>query len=132
MAGSALVLALAPGFARTPARESPHRADADCTLCHRGEAAALARDPVAARGLLVPDLEARCMGCHSAEGPSHRTGVRPRGAVPASLPLSSDGLITCATCHFVHGEGERKLSYERIDNRRGQLCLTCHTMSELQ
>lgn len=109
-----------------------HRPDAACLGCHTADAVTLNRDPTNARSALIPNLEARCLACHGGEGPSHKTGVRPRGLVPASLPLSSEGLVTCATCHFVHGEGERSRNYQRIDNRRGQLCLTCHRMSELR
>ena len=109
-----------------------HRPDADCRSCHTADAATLKRDPATARTALIPDMDAHCMSCHGGEGPSHKTGMRPRQSVPPELPLSSGGLITCATCHFVHGEGERSRDYQRIDNRRGQLCLTCHTMSELR
>jgi predicted CXXCH cytochrome family protein len=122
----------APADARPAPGPDVHRPDAACQGCHTADAAALGRDPAAARSALVPDIDARCMSCHGGEGPSHKTGVMPRGAVPANLPLSSNGQIMCATCHFVHGEGERSRDYQRIDNRRGQLCLTCHKMSELQ
>jgi len=122
--------------ARADGRSIPgpdvHRPDADCLVCHTLDAAALKRDPAQARTALIPDLDSRCMTCHGGEGPSHRTGMRPRGVVPPELPLSRDGRITCATCHFLHGEGDRSRDYERIDNRRGRMCLTCHTMSELQ
>jgi hypothetical protein len=86
---------------------------------------------VAARGLLVPDLESRCIACHD-EGPSHHTGIRPKKPVPDTLPLSRDGLITCATCHFIHGEQDPYGDFVRIDNARGGLCLTCHELQELQ
>ncbi len=109
-----------------------HRPDADCARCHTADRAALAADPAQARVALVADLDQRCLACHGNEGPSHATGMKPRGAVPAELPLSADGRITCATCHFVHGEGDRARDWTRIDNRRGRLCLTCHTMSELR
>jgi hypothetical protein len=127
-----LLLLLASADARRDPGPDVHRPDADCRTCHTADAAALKRDPVMARSALVPDLDAHCMACHAGEGPSHKTGVRPRATVPAGLPLSGDGLITCATCHFMHGEGDRAHDYQRIDNRRGQLCLTCHSMSELR
>lgn len=121
----ALVAAAPPG-------PSPHRPDAPCSGCHTADAATLARDPVAARGLLVPDLEARCDVCHADQGPSHKTGMPPAHPVPSTLPLSATGTITCGTCHFLHGENDRFGDYVRIDNRHGGLCLTCHTLSELE
>ena len=131
-AAALLPLLLSPAHARAPKGPNAHRPEADCRLCHTADAATLRSDPAKARTLIFPDLEARCASCHAGEGPSHKTGVRPRGSVPPDLPLSSDGLITCGTCHFIHGESNRANAFERIDNRRGQLCLTCHKLSELQ
>lgn len=127
-----LVAVLAtPGLA-APAGPSPHRADADCLKCHTADAATLQRDPTHARTLLASDLEARCNACHSDQGPSHKTGMPPAHPVPATLPLSATGTITCATCHFLHGENDQFGDYVRLDNKRGGLCLTCHTMAELE
>jgi hypothetical protein len=118
--------------AKKPAGENVHRPDADCMGCHTADQTTLGRDRAAARALLAADLEERCVLCHNDEGPSHHTGIRPRKAVPDSLPLSAEGLITCATCHFVHGEPNAADDFLRIDNSRGGLCLTCHELSELQ
>jgi len=52
--------------------------------------------------------------------------------VPDALPLSVEGLITCATCHFMHGEQAPFRDFVRIENSRGGLCLTCHDLSELE
>lgn len=101
-------------------------------MCHTADATLLSAHRDAAAAALVPDLEAVCSRCHADEGPSHRTGMAPKRPVPASLPLAADGTITCATCHFMHGEATTAESFERIDNRRGQLCLTCHDLSELE
>ncbi len=129
VAGLALTLALAR--ARGARGTNVHRADADCRTCHTAASSELRGDSSAARTALVPDLEARCMVCHADQGPSHRTGIAPRTPPPATLPLTR-GRITCSTCHFVHGEGDRHLDFVRIDNRRGALCLTCHKLAELQ
>jgi hypothetical protein len=118
--------------AKKPAGENVHRPGSDCMSCHTADQTTLGRDRAAARALLAPDLEERCILCHNDEGPSHHTGIRPRKAVPDTLPLSSEGLITCATCHFVHGEPNAADGFLRIDNARGGLCLTCHELSELQ
>jgi hypothetical protein len=113
-----------------PTRENLHVPDADCAHCHTADRPALEGNPVAAPHQLVPDVEQRCNACHD-EGPSHRTGMPPHSPVPG-LPLSDSGLITCATCHFIHGEQNRHGDFVRIDNSRGGLCLTCHKLEELQ
>ena len=111
-------------------RENLHVPDADCARCHTADRPALEGNPVAAPHQLVPDVEQRCNACHD-EGPSHRTGMPPHNPVP-ELPLSDSGLITCATCHFIHGERNPHGDFVRIDNSRGGLCLTCHKLEELQ
>lgn len=131
-AAGAGLLSLAFAWARGPKGEDVHRPGADCRACHTADAAALQADPAGARTRLVPDLEARCAACHAAQGASHRTGMRPRHPLPPGLPLAADGTIGCATCHYLHGEPTRTPDFERIDNRRGALCLTCHTLTELQ
>jgi hypothetical protein len=126
-----LMGALGAVLAKKPPGENVHRPDADCRSCHTAERDALDSDRAAARALLASDLEERCMRCHDDEGPSHHTGMAPKGPVPATLPLSTEGLVTCATCHFVHGEQDPFGDFIRLDNRRGGLCLTCHDLSEL-
>jgi len=136
-AGHAAPLALLALLAVVPAQaksqgENVHRSDARCDACHTADATALHADPAAASRLLAPDLEARCAACHGDEGPSHATGIPPRPPPPSGLPLSDQGQITCATCHYMHGESNAFGDFVRIDNRRGGLCLTCHQLSELQ
>jgi hypothetical protein len=126
-----LALLVAPPARAKSQGENVHRADARCEACHTADATALHADPEAARHLLAPDLEARCAACHGDEGPSHETGIPPRPPPPA-LPLSDQGRITCATCHYMHAESNAFGDFVRIDNRRGGLCLTCHQLSELQ
>lgn len=115
-----------------PQRENVHRPDAECGGCHTVDRTVLEADPVAARTQLAPDIDDRCNACHGDEGPSHRTGIAPRKPVPDVLPLSSSGKIGCGTCHFVHGERDPFGDFVRIDNARGGLCLSCHTLEELQ
>jgi doubled CXXCH motif protein len=117
-------------LAKGPHGENVHRPDADCNTCHSVGRDRLEGNPEA-RTLLAADLEERCILCHD-EGPSHHTGILPRKPVPATLPLSEEGLITCATCHFVHGQPNPYGAFLRIDNSRGGLCLTCHELSELR
>jgi hypothetical protein len=126
-----LVASLAVVQAR-PQHENVHRPDAECAGCHTAERPQLAADAAAARMNLAADIDARCSACHDDEGPSHHVGILPHKPVPATLPLSSSGLIMCATCHFVHGERDPVGNFVRIDNSRGGLCLTCHELAELQ
>ena len=127
-----LTASLAVVAAKGPSGENVHRPDAECTGCHTANRAMLEEDRPAARGLLAADLEERCILCHGDQGPSHHTGIRPTKPVPETLPLSAEGLITCATCHFVHGEQAASRDFVRIENSRGGLCLSCHTLAELQ
>src|SRR5438093_8664077 len=126
---AALLLLAAPlgiALARGPRGDDVHRPDGECTACHSVGRTMLEQDRPAARGLLAPDLEERCLLCHGDQGASHHTGIKPRKPVPAALPLSAEGLITCATCHFMHGEPNSFDDFVRIDNSRGRLSLTCH------
>jgi hypothetical protein len=119
-------------LAGRPQGENVHRPDGDCRACHTVGEAPLRQDPSTARARLAADLEERCLLCHGDQGPSHHTGIKPRKPVPDTLPLSVEGLITCATCHFMHGEPNSWEAFVRIDNSRGGLCLTCHELAELE
>ncbi len=130
--GAALILLPCGSPAAKPHGEDVHRRDGDCMACHTRDAAELTADPSAARTALAPDLEARCNRCHGDEGPSHKTGIVPKRAEPSELPLASDGTISCATCHYMHGESNAFGDFLRLDNHRGGLCLSCHELSELQ
>ena len=128
----ALVVLLAAAIAHARAHgDDVHHAPDRCEACHTADAATLHADPAPAARLLAPDLEARCAACHGDEGPSHQTGVPPKPPPPSGLPLA-DGRISCATCHYMHGESNTFGDFVRLDNRRGGLCLTCHELSELQ
>jgi predicted CXXCH cytochrome family protein len=116
---------------RTPG-PCPHKADSECGLCHSVGRGALEKDRAGARTALRPDLEAVCESCHGGEGASHRTHITAPARAPDQLPLSSGRTVECYTCHFIHGESRSSDSYVRIDNRRGGLCLSCHTMAELE
>jgi hypothetical protein len=127
-----LVGLLAVARGARPRGPNVHRPEGDCLACHTADALTLDRDRLVARDRVAADVESRCNACHGDQGPSHKTGVRPARPVPETLPLSTDGLVTCATCHFMHGEDDRFGDFVRIDNRRGGLCLTCHELSELE
>jgi hypothetical protein len=126
------MLAAFAAWARGGQGVDPHHAGADCRTCHNAEATAL-KSATLAHPALRDDLETQCFKCHADQGPSHKTNIAPKKPPPASLPLSPDNKITCYTCHWMHGEPQAHQfeDFERIDNRRGALCLSCHEISEL-
>ncbi len=79
---------------------------------------------------LVTKEELAIKGCHRCHPPeilgvSHPVGVAQKGGtnVPDYLPTLEGGVITCVTCHEVHG-GNRK-HFTRMDATK-DLCNTCH------
>ncbi|MFV9644737.1 MAG: cytochrome c3 family protein [Desulfobacterales bacterium] len=68
-----------------------------------------------------------CYRCHPSEilGVSHPVGIAVKMGtnVPDYLPTLEGGVITCVTCHEVHG-GNRK-HFTRMDAAK-DLCNTCH------
>jgi predicted CXXCH cytochrome family protein len=127
--GTLVLMSLALAHTPRAQGEDVHKRDSNCRACHTVDADALNRNPKAAAATLLPNLDATCNRCHAAQGASHKVGVAAKKSVP-ELPLS-EGKLTCATCHFMHGEGGGP-DFLRIDNRRGKMCLSCHTMAELQ
>lgn len=134
ISGVCLALLVASALARGKAHgDDVHRPGAPCATCHTtANAAELNQDKSRARTMLRPDLEAVCAKCHGNEGPSHKTNIPSKPKSPAELPLGPGRRITCTTCHWIHGEDNHFGAFLRIDNRRGKLCLSCHTMSELE
>jgi predicted CXXCH cytochrome family protein len=95
-----------------------------CAECHRP-------NTTAETGADVPT--ALCLRCHSEidKSLSHPIGVQPRqSTVPGSFPLSSRGLLTCATCHDAHAAH----SLDKVNLRHGvrggfagqAFCGQCH------
>ena len=125
-----LAISAAPALAKST-QENVHKPNVDCARCHTVGRPELEENPTAAVHHVAPDVEQRCTVCHD-EGPSHRTGLPPAKPVPDILPLSDTGLITCSTCHFMHGERNPYGDFVRVDNSRGGLCLTCHKLEELK
>ena len=82
------------------------------------------------------DINRQCttLGCHDFDPMlNHPVGIRPRGTVPADMPLDSDLQITCMTCHDKPGslydsndtDGERE-RFLRIP--AGIIfCSSCHS-----
>lgn len=82
------------------------------------------------------DINRQCttLGCHDSDPMlNHPVGIRPRGTVPADMPLDNDLRITCMTCHDkqsssndsndTDGEWDRILSIPKGI----KFCSSCHT-----
>lgn len=132
VAAAGVLYVAGTALAKKASGENVHRMDGNCRTCHTADATELNANRSRAMTALQPNLEATCNRCHGAQGPSHKTNVAAKPGVPSILPLSVDGKLTCATCHYMHGENNQYGDFLRIDNRRGKLCLTCHKMSELE
>lgn len=67
-----------------------------------------------------------CYRCHSLDalGLSHPVGVaaKPTTKIPDDLPTLEGGIITCVTCHNVHGGSMKSLARPKSTS-----CNTCHT-----
>ena len=111
---------------------NPHSfEESACVLCHQGDPSS----PVSLAG-----RESRtCITCHAdvyESGYMHPVNVVPeRVGIPADMPLSRSGLITCNTCHNVHsdhetGFGEKTYFLRRLERGRA-FCVACHTESDL-
>ena len=92
-------------------------------------------EPIVARSKI-------CLSCHDGSvgdarervwlNHGHQTNIVPPATmtVPDQLPLSQ-GQIKCRTCHSAHTSGQinsdfKKAVFLRMDNRDGQMCLSCH------
>lgn len=98
----------------------------ECFNCHQSpfdEPLLLVKKPVSEM----------CSPCHRIimKTSSHPVGIAPwRVVVPPDLPLR-DGLITCATCHNIHGEkesvfGRRTFLLRRPVSHTKFFCVACH------
>jgi predicted CXXCH cytochrome family protein len=106
----------------------PH-AFTQCSSCHVSE------NPsgTAAREMIEP-VTVLCRQCHEktlSEGYMHPVDVRPgRVRVPADMPLSPSGELTCSTCHDVHSDyftpyGAPSHFLRREESGR-DFCTICH------
>ena len=68
-----------------------------------------------------------CGRCHPSEllGVSHPVGIPVKMGtnVPDDLPTLKDGIITCVTCHSVHGGVRKYFARKEITK---DICITCH------
>ncbi len=110
--------------------DNPHRFDeSGCMKCHL-------EDPVGKKPPLplVASVKRICMDCHRKFDPSlsHPVEVSPVTAkVPADMPLSAEGQITCSTCHDIHSSHVTEFGTPSLFLRRrarGRLfCIICHS-----
>lgn len=99
-----------------------------CTRCHR----AVPNGKRSSFALVAPETEL-CTSCHKSIDLtlSHPVGIRPVSVrVPADMPLSPEGFITCSTCHDVHAInptpwGNPYLLRRQVAGTR--FCRLCHT-----
>ena len=109
--------------------ENPHRFSADeCMRCHLTDPGA-EKAPVP---LVAPESEL-CRDCHSGMDAllTHPVEIRPRHAeVPADMPLSTEGKLTCSTCHDIHSSYRTPFGApshflrRQVSGRR--FCIICH------
>ena len=68
-----------------------------------------------------------CYQCHPPRvlGVSHPVGVSVRETtrIPQDLPTLKGGIITCVTCHDVHGGSRRYFARKKITR---DICVSCH------
>ncbi len=109
-----------------------------CEECH-------APDELAAANPVLPCAEA-CFQCHKDMEAHHQTGMNVTFSVPDHFRLAPGNKVTCITCHDLTiprfsrearkaqslfervfgGKKQYKTYYLFMDNRKGQLCKTCH------
>ncbi|HUV50071.1 MAG TPA: cytochrome c3 family protein [Anaerolineae bacterium] len=68
-----------------------------------------------------------CYQCHSPEdlGLTHPVGVVLKGTMktPNDLPVLKGNIITCVTCHNVHGANRPYLARQEMTH---DVCVSCH------
>jgi predicted CXXCH cytochrome family protein len=84
---------------------------------------------------LTAPVTTLCARCHEkifTEGYLHPVDIRPRNVgIPADMPLSPQGEITCVTCHDIHGSFftpyDTPSHYLRRYEGGKDFCRACHT-----
>jgi predicted CXXCH cytochrome family protein len=97
-----------------------------CKLCHvLDDNSQMAKRP-------TDDIIAACRHCHSGvisgKTPMHPFDVPPGSVtIPAEMPLSERGQITCVTCHVTHNPDSGGNDYHLRTTAIGQsFCRACH------
>ncbi len=100
-----------------------------CPTCHVVDAGGKI-----VKGEMTGPMSVLCGGCHRDifdEGYMHPMNVRPGNVtIPADMPLSNYGEITCATCHDIHSSYLTLYGASTHYLRRGEtgknFCFICH------
>jgi len=103
-----------------------HETGRPCEACHLLPQRLIARATPAEARAMRPNVDAVCAGCHYSGRITHPIGVPNNKRMAPDLPLSAEGRISCVTCHFGHKRQDRYGQMLRKDNRRGNLCMSCH------
>jgi len=86
--------------------KNPHKAklgEKRCTFCHQ----TVPTDRDTAKTVTFKlDVIRMCNFCHDVQRRFHPLNVDTSISIPANLPRSSTGQVTCGTCHNPHGEAE--------------------------
>jgi len=138
------------------AASNPHLLNRDtpaklCQQCHANDVSFSDYKSRSYRRMVFKQNEiSMCVNCHTDDASSHSVNISVDFPVPADLPLSADGRITCLTCHKTHGRlrsnrpwasvnfMDRLLNSDRLtktyllrrNNANGELCLVCHDHQE--
>jgi predicted CXXCH cytochrome family protein len=127
---AALLILLTAALAYTVLQRASHEFTAEqCTECHAAVPVKGKRETL----VMTAPISALCGRCHGALGASasHPVEIVPAEvAVPADLPLSREGKMTCSTCHDIHGAVSGSSGASRAYLRRTALgpafCSSCH------
>ncbi len=137
-----------------PHQLTDNSADSLCQQCHVGDIRSRQMADASADRMqplvFKRDEISMCSRCHEDNSSSHQVDIKVDFPVPADLPLSASGHMTCLTCHKAHGRlrsdrpwasvnfMDRLLNSEsltktyllRRNNAEGELCLVCHDHEE--
>ncbi|MHC4388821.1 MAG: hypothetical protein ACYSX1_09455 [Planctomycetota bacterium] len=132
------VVPFALGAGRETQTVTPlHHFELPCENCHESASNTASTQ---SQGRTIPgrvngDINHLCStgGCHNLDHVlDHPVGIKPKGAVPAGMPLDSRSRVTCLTCHdsagFPDGSSHLDSVHGRILKRPGgiEFCGTCH------
>lgn len=110
--------------------KEPHKfSESECNDCHVKDSSGRIM-----KGELTAPVLTLCERCHRkvlTEGYIHPINVKPKEAVvPADMPLSPEGTVTCETCHDIHVSyltpyGTESYYLRRYERGRN-FCAACH------
>jgi len=139
--------------------EEPHQLKSqgvvDCGQCHKNPSELTNMQLINTKNMrfesaaFIQDGIKMCTNCHAANQ-GHKVGLLIDFPVPADMPLSDESDIMCLTCHYTHGSlasdrpqasfsiMDRLFDSQRLhksfllrrNNSDGELCLTCHNVTQ--